>query len=932
MASSSSQRKNEVFLSFRGEDTRKGFTSHLAAALDQKQIQFFIDDEELKKGHEISPALANAIETSDISIIIFSKDYASSKWCLSELVKILDCKKMNGQIVIPVFYHVDPSDVRKQSGSFGEAFVEYEKNFPHKVQKWRDALTEASSLSGYDATESRPEAELVKEIAADISKKLEDMSDSTDLDGFVGLNSRIEEVKSLLCLESRDVRIVGIWGMGGIGKTTIASAVFHQISRHFQGKCFMANVREESNKMGAIHVRDEVISQVLGDKNLKIGTLVIHQNIRKRLRQVKMLIVLDAVHDGFTQLESLAGELDKFTTGSRIIITTRDKQVLDKCGVNYVYEVEGLEHNKAFELFYRKAFRQNNYPPDFLGLSLEVVHYARNNPLALEVLGSSLYQKSKQQWEDRLHNLRLISEPNIYKVLKISYDELNSKEKEMFLDIACFFKGEDLDLVTRIQDNPISVRHGLNNLVGKSLIKISRWNWANRLQMHDLLQEMGQTIVCQESVKEPGKRSRLWDHIDVSRVLKKNKGTDNVEGIFLDLSKINDLHLSSQAFAKMSNLRLLKFYMPEHDGVPVTSSKVHLNRGLEYLPDELRYFHWHEYPLKTLPFDFDPENLIELSLPYSKVEQIWEGKRLSRFRELRLCYCDKLQSIPELPLSLKWLDASNCDRLQTFPEISSYLEEVDASVLERLSKHYRRLHDYSRYSPRDSSIEFWFNNCLKLNEKAKNNNLTDTQLRIRHMAIASLRLPYELEVLEPCKLRGSAIIMPGSKIPEWFSNQSSGSEITLQLPHHCCQNLIGFAVSFVLVPHETKWDGFNIGGRCDFEMNTLSGRKHVRGCLFMNNYNEFTSYSDHVVVGFNVCGVHFGFPDDNHHTTVSFQFDSFVYVVKHCGVCPVYAKPNDTKPNTFTLNFASQISKLDDMASTSRTSDEEELVPCPKGI
>ncbi|KAH9783051.1 Disease resistance-like protein DSC1 [Citrus sinensis] len=427
MASSSSQRKYEVFLSFRGEDTRKGFTSHLAAALDQKQIQFFIDDEELKKGDEISPALANAIETSDISIIIFSKDYASSKWCLSELVKILDCKKMNGQIVIPVFYHVDPSDVRKQSGSFGEAFVEYEKNFPHKVQKWRDALTEASSLSGYDATESRTEAELVKEIAADISKKLEDMSDSTDLDG--------------------------IWGMGGIGKTTIASAVFHQISRHFQGKCFMANVREESNKMGAIHIRDEVISQVLGDKNLKIGTLVIHQNIRKRLRQVKMLIVLDV----------LAGELDKFTTGSRIVITARDKQVLDKCGVNYVYEAEGLEHNKALELFYRKAFRQNNCPPDFLGLSLEVVHYARNNPLALEVLGSSLYQKSKQQWEDRLHNLRLISEPKIYKVLKISYDELNSKEKEMFLDIACFFKGEDLDLVTRIQDNPISVRQPAKN-------------------------------------------------------------------------------------------------------------------------------------------------------------------------------------------------------------------------------------------------------------------------------------------------------------------------------------------------------------------------------------------------------------------------------------------------------------------------------------
>ena len=161
MASSSStssldaQNKYEVFLSFRREDTRNGFTSHLAAALHRKQIQFFIDDEELKKGDEISPALSNAIETTDISIIIFSKGYASSKWCLNELVKTLDCKRTNGQIVIPVFYQVDPSDVRKHSGSLEEAFLEHEKNFSDKVQKWRAALTEASNLSGYDSTESR---------------------------------------------------------------------------------------------------------------------------------------------------------------------------------------------------------------------------------------------------------------------------------------------------------------------------------------------------------------------------------------------------------------------------------------------------------------------------------------------------------------------------------------------------------------------------------------------------------------------------------------------------------------------------------------------------------------------------------------------------------------------------------------------------------
>ncbi|ESR55447.1 hypothetical protein CICLE_v10024561mg, partial [Citrus x clementina] len=667
MASSSStssldaQNKYVVFLSFRGEDTRNGFTSHLAAALHRKQIQFSIDDEELKKGDEISPALSNAIETTDISIIIFSKGYASSKWCLNELVKTLDCKRTNGQIVIPVFYQADPSDVRKQRGSLEEAFLGHEKNFPDKVQKWRAALTEASNLSGYDPTESRNEAELVEEIVADISKKLEDMSDSTDLDGFIGINSRIEEIKSLLCLESHDARIVGIWGMGGIGKTTIASVVFHQISRYFQGKCFMANVREESNKLGVIRVRDEVISQVLGE-NLKVGTLTIPQNIKKRLQRMKVLIVLDDVHDEFTQIESLAGGIDRLSPGSRIIITTRDKRVLDKCGVNNIFEVKGLEHNKAFELFCRKAFRQNNRSHDLCQLSQKVVCYADGNPLALEVLGSSLYQNSIQQREDKLHNLNLISEPNIYKVLKISYDELNSEEKEIFLDIAFFFKGEDVDLLTRIQDNPTSICHRLKILVGKSLIAISD---QKRLQMHDLLQEMGQTIVRQESLKEPGKHGRLWDHNDVYHVLKKNKGTDKIEGIFLDL--------------------LLRFYMPEYNGVPIMSSKVHLDQGLEYLPEELRYLHWHQYPLKTLPLDFEPENLIELNLPYSKVEQIWEGKKVSYSRYLiRTPDLSKIPNLGRIVLlnctNLAWVPSSiqnfnhlsmlcleGCQSLRSFP-------------------------------------------------------------------------------------------------------------------------------------------------------------------------------------------------------------------------------------------------------------------------
>jgi hypothetical protein len=142
----------DVFLSFRGEDTRNNFTAHLYAALDQKGINTYIDNA-LERGENISPALLKAIEESRISVIILSQNYASSSWCLDELAMILECKETKGQIVLPVFYKVDPSEVRYQRNSFGEAFVKYEERFKDdqmKVQRWKIALTQVANLSGCD--------------------------------------------------------------------------------------------------------------------------------------------------------------------------------------------------------------------------------------------------------------------------------------------------------------------------------------------------------------------------------------------------------------------------------------------------------------------------------------------------------------------------------------------------------------------------------------------------------------------------------------------------------------------------------------------------------------------------------------------------------------------------------------------------------------
>ncbi|XP_068321247.1 disease resistance protein RPV1-like [Pyrus communis] len=144
--------KYDVFISFRGEDTRLGITSHLHAALLQKKIETYIDNR-LQRGEEIGPALLEAIEKSTISVIIFSQNYASSTWCLDELVHILKCNNREGRMVIPVFYDINPSDVRKQHGSYADSFAQLEKRFANnidKVHKWRDALTTAANLSGFD--------------------------------------------------------------------------------------------------------------------------------------------------------------------------------------------------------------------------------------------------------------------------------------------------------------------------------------------------------------------------------------------------------------------------------------------------------------------------------------------------------------------------------------------------------------------------------------------------------------------------------------------------------------------------------------------------------------------------------------------------------------------------------------------------------------
>ncbi|XP_054781242.1 disease resistance protein RPV1-like isoform X2 [Prosopis cineraria] len=632
-----SSKNYDVFISFRGEDTRRNFTSHLYTALTQKSIRTYIDYQ-LPKGDDISESLIQAIKDSLVSVVVFSENYASSKWCLDELSQILRCRKDQGQFVIPVFYEVDPSDVRKQKGTYQEAFAKHERDFRHnqdKVKKWKDALFETANLAGWHSQSFRDESELIQNIINDVLRKLDHRHPSI-LEGLVGIDENCESIELLL----EKVPIIGIWGMGGIGKTTMAKVVFDKLSPHYQSCCFIENIREESKNHGLKYIRDKLVSDLLMDENIHWSPPKVLGSdfVRRRLSWRKVFIVLDDV-DNPKQLEYLAKECDCLGQGSRVIITTRDKHLLIG-RVNEIYMAKPLNFQESFKLFNLKAFHRDHPEIGYEWLSKRVVFYTKGNPLALIVLGSFLHSKTKKEWDSALRRLKKIPNQDIQEALKLSFDGLNDEEKEIFLDIAFFLKGEVKEHIIQLLDScGFHASIGIRTLQDKALITMGEKVW-----MHDLIQEMGWEIVRQECIKEPGRRTRLRDPKDVYDVLRNNRGTEAVEGIILNVSRIRDIYLAADTFKEMTNLRFLKFYSSSNTG----SCNVHLQMGLESISNKMRYFEWNGYPSSSLPSTFCAESLVELKMQFSQVYTLWEGVQdFVNLKRVDLRFSRKLIGLPD---------------------------------------------------------------------------------------------------------------------------------------------------------------------------------------------------------------------------------------------------------------------------------------------
>ncbi|XP_052724116.1 disease resistance protein RUN1-like [Vigna angularis] len=441
-----------------------------------------------------------------VAIVVFTKTYAQSAWCLHQLQEIIRWHQSYSRHVLPIYYEVDPSDVRLQKGDFGKAFKATAhqtfsaQQLEHGMSRWSQALTKAANFFGWDERNHRSDAELVDKIV----KSLLNLPVLSATKFPVGLHSRAEDVIRIIKSNSKEVCILGICGKEESGKTTLAKAIYNQIHGTFTEKSFIEG--QVGGTREYLRLRKQLFLEILKTK-MEIPSVDIGRTmIRERLSGKRMLIVLDnATYLIFLDLWYCRKSFDE---GTVIILTTRYESLM-KDKVNCFYRVELMKAEESLELISSHAFREAKPKEEYKDLARRVVSHCGGLPLVLEVIGSTLFERTEEEWHSVLFQLMKISSDYVEQKLKIGFDGLfNQIEKDLFLDICCFFVGKDKAYATKILNGcGVDTDIGLRLLMERNLIKVNK---NNKLGMHHLLQKMGITIILDNTIKEHGKNTRLW--------------------------------------------------------------------------------------------------------------------------------------------------------------------------------------------------------------------------------------------------------------------------------------------------------------------------------------------------------------------------------------------------------------------------------------
>ncbi|GLJ34254.1 hypothetical protein SUGI_0688450 [Cryptomeria japonica] len=622
-------------------------------------------EEELELGDSIPDEIQEAMRTAALHIAIFSERYAESPWCLAELSYMLK----TGTPILPVFYHVKPVDLRwvgKGKGPYATAFSHHKRKRRYLssiLEDWKAALERVSNLSGHVLNSTTgDEGMLLKSIVNSILRvmKKEPLEVAKHP---VGMDEIVEDFEHYIESEQQ-VQIVGILGFGGSGKTTLATELYNRKSSSFHRFSFLHDVRDAASK-NALHTKQKILLQDLHIQtasfdNVKEGKAIVSD----RLKSLCTLIVLDDV-DHEDQLDALLPPKQSLGSGSLVIVTTREGHVLAKWGITSIYKIKPLEDFHAKQLFCWHAFLQPSPLEGFEDLVENCIDACNGLPLSLKVIGGQLYGKrSKDYWVSQLDKFRRILPKEILERLKVSYDDLDKEDKEIFLDVACFFIGERKSTAVAVWDGSgWSGTCSWETLHNKCLVEIVETDGEECIRMHDHLRDLGREIAKTHS-------SRIFREDSLSRISREKRGSLNGIGATRD--------------------RRVIFNSGENDFTEEEYGE--LSRGLLWLGCGIRH------PCDVSRFSWENMRVLEIC-HLESLETLWEDTRPPlQLRELEIWVAPKLQSLPTSIARLKHLKrlslgyrrcitniyqscVSTLPRLSSLPEEFCQLHSLEHLVL-----------------------------------------------------------------------------------------------------------------------------------------------------------------------------------------------------------------------------------------------------------
>ncbi|KAL0887672.1 hypothetical protein Bca101_011655 [Brassica carinata] len=556
-------------------------------------------------------------------------------------------------------------------GEFGDKFRNLVRSIDKETSnKWSEALEHVPLLMGFEVDEKSDEDELIKRVVKEVKKVLMQtlahaspnpqkciapssppQRHQKSHESSWGIEQRLKQLEEKLSHPryKETTRIIGVVGMPGIGKTTLVTKLYEKLKNEFVRHVLIKDIHNISEGYGLNDLPTILLEDLLKVKNPIIGTLqAAHEAYKDQLLKTKVLVVLDNVSN---------------------------KEQID---------VPPLSDRDALQHFTHYAF--DDQEDIALGLGIfskllkDFVHYTKGNPLALRILGVELSGKDETIWESKLaalsqHNHNSPPGKNtsmmLQRVWKGTYDWLSQNQKDTLLDIACF-RSLDENYVASLLDahGPCSydARNDIADLVNKFMINIS----SGKVEMHDTLYMLSKELGQDASALDGKGRRRLWHDHTIIDVIEKNKGASKVRSILLDLSEVKrKISFQSQAFARMSDLRYLKIYSSKCPQECDRDNKLNFPDGLQLPLSEVRCLHWLKFPLKEVPQDFNPVNLVDLKLPYSEIEQVWEdNKDASKLRWVDLNHSRKLSILSGLgkAQSLERLNLEGCTALTTLHE------------------------------------------------------------------------------------------------------------------------------------------------------------------------------------------------------------------------------------------------------------------------